>query len=108
MRISNLFPLLLGLTATTVFAVSETQFNAIRDLGSLNGIALQCGYLDDTQRMKEALVSTLPKRRELGLMFDETTNESFLSFIEQGLDCPDSEAFGHQVETAIEALKAAF
>ena len=108
MRQSTLLPLLLSLTATSVFAINEAQLDAIRDLGSLNGIALHCGYIDETQRMKEALVAALPKRRELGLAFDESTNDSFLAFIEQGLSCPDSQFFNEQVETAIERLKAAF
>jgi len=74
----------------------------------LNGVALHCHYLDETRRMKEALVSTLPKRRELGLAFDEVTNESFIGFIDQELSCPKRADFSGQVDSAIEALKKAF
>lgn len=58
--------------------------------------------------MKAALVETLPKRRELGLAFDDVTNESFVKFIDEGRSCPESEEFTHQVDSAIEALKKAF
>ena len=111
MRISYITVLVTALAAlpsAPVGAVSEAQFETIRSLGVLNGVALHCQYLDETRRMKAALVETLPKRRELGLAFDEMTNESFIKFIEEGLTCPDSAKFTDQVDSAIEALKKAF
>lgn len=108
MRITTIIVVLLGLAATPAAAVNEVQFDSIRSLGRLNGVALHCQYLVETRRMKEALVNTLPKRRELGLAFDQVTNESFIDFIEQGLSCPKSVDFQRQVDAAIKALKEAF
>ena len=108
MRISYTSILAIGLVAMPAAAVTEAQFDTIRNLGRLNGVALHCKYLEETRRMKETLVETLPKRRELGLAFDEVTNESFIRFIDEGLGCPSSMDFNSQVDSAIEALKAAF
>ena len=109
MRASYTF-FLLALTgfSLSALAVTEAQWDAIRNLGRLNGIALHCEYLGETRRMKQALVEALPKRRELGLAFDEVTNDSFVRFIDEGFGCPPSADFSNRVDIAIEALKAAF
>lgn len=89
-------------------AVTDAQYQAIRGLGELNGIALHCRYLDQTRRMKKALITVLPKRRALGQGFDDVTNESFLRFIEEQGVCPDKTRFSGQVGDAIRALEKAF
>lgn len=86
----------------------DEQQQTIRTLGQLNGIALNCKYLQHTQQMKQALVSNLPKDRALGELFDNTTNESFLSFIQQGNTCPDESHFSKRVNAAISALIQAY
>ncbi|MCB1860311.1 MAG: hypothetical protein KDI47_01100 [Gammaproteobacteria bacterium] len=96
------------LTSMPAAAVTEAQFDTIKSLGRLNGVALQCGFLDETKRMKEMLIKTLPKRRELGLAFEEQTNDSFLKFISEGQSCPDRMEFGRNVDTAVKALQEAF
>ncbi|MCG7927631.1 MAG: hypothetical protein JAY67_19095, partial [Candidatus Thiodiazotropha taylori] len=57
-RILMLLCFLLGVVR--VEAASDDQLAAIRSLGSLNGVALHCGRLDQTQRIKQVLVRTLP------------------------------------------------
>jgi len=108
MRISYTAVLAIGLAAAPAAAVTEAQFDTIGTLGELNGVALHCKYLGETRRMKQALIETLPKRRELGLAFDEVTNRSFVEFIDAGLACPSSVDFSRKVDSAIEALKEAF
>ncbi len=96
------------LWAGGVAAVSDAQYQAIRGLGELNGIALQCHYLDQTRRMKKALVEALPKRRALGQGFDDVTNEAFLRFIEEKARCPERAEFEQRVGEAIQVLRRAF
>lgn len=93
---------------TTANAISDAQYNSIKAMGELNGVALQCKYLHETRRMKKAIVATLPKRRQLGQAFDDSTNDSFLAFIKSNSTCPDEDEFARQVDTAIQALDAAF
>ncbi|RLW57751.1 MAG: hypothetical protein B6D70_14425, partial [gamma proteobacterium symbiont of Stewartia floridana] len=85
-RILMLLCILLGVVR--VEAASDDQLAAIRALGSLNGVALHCGRLDQTQRIKQVLVRTLPKQRQLGELFDYQTNKSFMAFINDGRVCP--------------------
>ena len=96
------------LFAQSVFAESEIRHAAITRLGELNGVALQCRYFDQTQRIKQTLVANLPKRRELGLLFEDATNKSFIAFMQQDETCPGPAAFVSQVDTAVSSLEAAY
>ncbi|MCG7869735.1 MAG: hypothetical protein JAY74_25620 [Candidatus Thiodiazotropha taylori] len=89
-------------------AASDDQLAAIRALGSLNGVALHCGRLDQTQRIKQVLVKTLPKQRQLGELFDYQTNKSFMAFIKDERACPSTESFKQQVDLAIDELKTVY
>ena len=89
-------------------SVSDEQYKSVEALGRLNGVALQCRYLGETQRMKQALIETLPKRRELGMAFDQITNDAFLEFFERDGICPDASDFEESVDQAIQKLKHAF
>ncbi len=105
--------LLAGMTAgllitTPVSAIPDTQFEAIRNMGDLNGVALPCGYIKQAQRIKQALVANLPKRRALGEAFDTITNESYLKFVEQGRDCPGETLLSQQIDEAIKQLESVF
>lgn len=86
-------------------AASDQQLAGIKRLGELNGIALQCHELEQTQRIKRALILILPKRRQLGEWFDYATNDSFMTFISDKGSCPSSSDLAQQVGTAITALK---
>jgi hypothetical protein len=88
--------------------MDDKQFNAIQQLGELNGVALNCRFLSETQRMKKALVLALPKRRQYGEAFDQETNTAFLKFIETKASCPVEAAFSKQVDAAILVLDSVF
>ncbi len=93
---------------SSLWAASESQLAAISRAGELNGTALQCGLLEQTQRIKRALVLNLPKERELGEWFDVNTNLSFMNFIDSNSVCPDEASFKIQVEDSITQLESAF
>ncbi|MCB1759695.1 MAG: hypothetical protein KDI68_07935 [Gammaproteobacteria bacterium] len=107
MPITKALPLLLVSTALFA-ALSPQQFDTIKVLGDLNAVALQCGHLDQTRRIKTALVAHLPKRRELGFAFDQQTHTAFLRFIEDEERCPDAIGFAAEVDAAIERLRQSF
>ena len=99
---------------TTVFwlspaqSASESQLSAIEGMGQVNGVALQCRYMDQMQRIKMTLVLHLPKQRALGDWFEQTTNSSFMDFMSKGGSCPDSVSFAEQVDAAIKNIEIAF
>lgn len=100
---------LLGLQfAQPVFADEGDQHAAITRLGELNGVALQCRYFEQMQRIKQVLVANLPKRRELGLLFEDATNKSFMAFMQQDAACPGSADLVSQVDAAVVDLESAF
>ncbi len=96
------------LFATIASAINDEQFDAIKQLGSLNGVALNCGYLNETHRMKRSLVSTVPKIRPIGIAFEQSTNEAFLAMITAREACPSEKTIGKQVDERIELLERAF
>lgn len=113
MRYTSLLVLALALSVSTpVLAgsqvLTEAQYGAIQKLGQLNGIALNCGFLSETQRMKKSLVMALPKVRQFGEAFDIETNKAFLKFIEERSVCPSEAQLNVDVDTAIIELDAVF
>jgi hypothetical protein len=78
---------------------------AVDQLGELNGIALQCRYIDQVRRMKSAVVAHVPKQRLYGQAFDEATNRSFLKFIEEERTCPSEPTFEREVGHRIDVLQ---
>lgn len=86
----------------------DPRYAAVDGLGTLNGVALQCKYLDQVRRMKSAVVEHAPKERSFGLAFDEATNRSFLAFIRAGEGCPSHDTLERRVGHQIDALRAAF
>jgi len=103
-----LFLLVTFISPVQAQGYSDEQLESIRQLGSLNGVALNCRFVEETRRMKKALVMALPKRRQLGELFDTETNDSFLEFIEQRRECPLEAALSQQVDQAIIDLDKAF
>jgi hypothetical protein len=87
---------------------TDARYAAVSALGSLNGVALQCRYIDQVRRMKTAIVTNVPKERSFGLAFDEATNDAFLAFIRNGDTCPPHEALqrrvGHAIDDLVEAV----
>lgn len=89
-------------------ASQQAQFDAIKRLGDLNGVALHCRALLETRRMKMALIRNLPQRRQLGELFDRQSHESFMAFIENKGRCPSMAELGAQVDTAIKQLERVY
>lgn len=89
-------------------AATPAELAAISSMGELNGIALQCRYLKQMQRIKLSLVLHLPKQRELGDWFEQTTNNSFLDFMNKDAVCPDMGSFDQRVDSAIDGIATVF
>ena len=89
-------------------AADSEQLAVIKQLGQLNGIALHCKALPETQRMKRALVSNLPKRRHLGELFDTETNSSFMQFISKKEQCPSPQELHQKIDAAIQELEKVY
>ena len=95
-------------SALQVGAATKEQLNSIKHIGQLNGVALQCKFLHEARRMKLSLVAALPKRRQLGQIFDDSTNEAFLVFIKNRSVCPEQQQFTLEVDAAVADLNKAF
>ena len=110
MRFRHIFPVLAALLVANapVQAQKDPKLAVIERLGELNGIALHCKALAETQRMKRALVRNLPKRRQLGELFDQQTNQSFMNFIQANGSCPGPAVLHQQVSTAISELEEVY
>ncbi|HBH36200.1 MAG TPA: hypothetical protein DDW45_07535 [Gammaproteobacteria bacterium] len=93
---------------SSVAADADARYDAVKALGRLNGIALQCKYVDQVSRMKEAVVMTVPKERSFGLAFDQAANDSFLVFIQEQSPCPGPAGFEKDVTQQIELLQQLF
>lgn len=100
--------LTLSLAAATAAAAEDPRYAAVGALGELNGVALQCKYLDQVRRMKAAVVTHAPKQRSFGLAFDEATNKAFLVFAREAAACPTHAAFEAAVGERIATMQQAF
>ena len=89
-------------------ADAQATYDAIKHLGTLNGVALQCKYLDEVNRLKEAVVANAPKERSYGLAFDQATNDSFLAFLSGRKTCPGKTGFSDTVDAAIAETEQVF
>jgi len=89
-------------------AVDEDQQAAINGLGSLNGLALKCKFYDETNRMKAAMVETVPKLRALGALFEDATNAGFVKALQDPAPCPSATQFAELVAEGIDRLRKAF
>lgn len=108
-RIRQLAFVLPGLLlAFDAAAFTQAQHETVIRLGELNGIALQCGYGADMRRLKQALVNTVPKISQLGDLFEQETQKSFLRMVEQRLPCPNLAPFRGEVDAAVGALQRAY
>ncbi|WP_457665454.1 hypothetical protein [Thiolapillus sp.] len=86
----------------------KARIQVVKDMGDLNGVALNCRFFDQAQRIKRIMIDNLPKQRELGQVFEDETNASFLRFTKAAKPCPSPAAFAGHVGEAEEALKQAF
>jgi hypothetical protein len=104
--LSTLAATLLSLSVSQAFAV-EQGAAAIEALGKVNGMALACQQPAIASRARNALVTTAPKTRTNGELFENATNAAYL---EQGkvAACPDTASFSKALGEAEENLQAAF
>lgn len=93
---------------STAMAASDAQLLAVAEMGRLNGVALQCKYLDQAQEIKRLLVLNLPKERALGDWFEQKTSASFMGFMESKDDCPGLIQFDKVLGTAKKQLETVF
>lgn len=100
--------LFLILFSTHASAISDAQFESVRALGMLNGVALNCGYIDETRRMKRSLVATVPKLRVIGQAFDDSTNDAFLEMVNNRTNCPSERTLSEQVDHSIQQVEEKF
>jgi hypothetical protein len=96
------------LTGTVALADTQARYDAVKSLGSLNGVALQCKYLDQVARIKQAIVESVPKERSYGLAFEQATNDSFLGFIREKGSCPGPAGFERTVAESIQQMQQLF
>ena len=89
-------------------APTQGQLDAIARMGELNGIALQCRFVDQTRRIKQELIKNLPKQRALGEWFERKTTDSFMRFMREGGTCPGLIEFDHELDAAAGQLEEAF
>jgi hypothetical protein len=94
--------------AAPTLADQDARYAAVSALGELNGVALNCRYVDQVRRMKAAVVDNVPKERSFGLAFDEATNRAFLAFIRAARECPGPAEMERQVDQGIQNLHSTF
>ncbi|MCB1801476.1 MAG: hypothetical protein KDI82_07305 [Gammaproteobacteria bacterium] len=94
--------------STVAWSDDESRYQAVGALGELNGVALQCRFLDQVRRMKGAVVAYAPKERSYGLAFDEATNTAFLAFARRNDSCPVRAEFEQEVGRRIEHMAQIF
>ena len=77
---------------------------SISALGELNGIALACQQMALSTRLREVMINEAPKEREIGELYEQATQKSFLAQGQEGKTCPDSKALAAQIDGAKKAL----
>jgi protein SCO1/2 len=76
----------------------------VEAIGHINGQALACGHSDVVSRAKAIVIARVAKTRNLGEIFEQTTNAAFLA---QGLKketCPERAALTVKLEAAAKPL----
>jgi hypothetical protein len=97
---------LLALTHSSHAADEGTA--AVTALGELNGIALACKQPALVSRARNIIVTTAPKTRDFGEIFENATNAAFLEQGKGKTPCPDSATLVGQINAAEKRLQSAF
>ena len=97
---------LLSVSVSQAFAV-EQGAAAIEALGKVNGMALACQQPAIASRARNALVTTAPKTRANGEIFENATNAAYLEQ-GKGVACPDAATLANLVGAAEKGLQSAF
>jgi len=101
-------PFLLSLLLPVSAAEHDARLQAIARMGQLNGIALQCRYLDQMRRIKQVLIKNLPKERALGEWFEKTTQDAFMDFMQNDRACPGLIEFENDLDRASRQIEEVF
>ena len=101
-----LLVLILGAVAATGVAADEGSA-AVQAIGRLNGIALACQQPALVSRARNAVITSAPKTRDIGEMFEAATNAAYLEQ-GKGAACPDVSALNSNLAAAEKRLRAAF
>lgn len=96
----------LTLASPASFA-GDAGTTAIEALGKVNGIALACQQPAIASRARNALVTTAPKTRANGEIFENATNAAYLEQ-GKGVPCPDAATLASLVDAAEKGLQSAF
>ena len=96
----------LTLSSPAAFA-GDAGTTAIEALGKVNGIALACQQPAVASRARNALVTTAPKTRANGEIFENATNAAYLEQ-GKGVACPDAATLAQLVDAAEKGLQSAF
>ena len=99
--------LAIALNITAVQAADEGTA-AITHLGELNGTALACQQMALVARARNAIVTSAPKTRDIGEIFEAATNASYLKFGNEQKPCPDSASLAQQINVAEQRVAATF
>lgn len=104
--IAPLLALSLCAIANTAGAADESTA-AVQAMGRLNGIALACQQPALVTRARNAVVTTAPKTRGYGEVFETATNQAYL---EQGKggNCPDAATLASNIAAAEKRMQASF
>ena len=100
--------LMLSVLQPASAANHEARLDAIARMGELNGVALQCRYLDQMRRIKQVLIKNLPKERALGEWFEKTTQDSFMGFMQENRECPGLIEFERDLDQASQRIEEVF
>lgn len=101
------------LLALSLCAITHSSFAAdestaaVQAMGRLNGIALACQQPALVSRARNAVVTTAPKTRGYGEIFENATNQAYL---EQGKGgtCPDAASLTSNMAAAEKRMQASF
>lgn len=89
-------------------AATETQEQAIEQLGEVNAVALNCGYFEQVKHMKHAMLVSVPKMRTLGMIYEDATDRAYKEFVGADRACPTQRQLSRRVDAAVERLKKVF
>lgn len=93
--------------STTAAQAADEGTAAITQLGELNGTALACQQMALVARARNAIVTSAPKTRDIGEIFEAATNTGYLKFGNDQKTCPDSATLAQQIIDAEKRLSAA-
>jgi hypothetical protein len=98
---------LLAVLAAAPASAAETGTAEIEALGRINGLALACQQPAIASRARNAMITTAPRTRANGELFENATQAAYLEHGKGGT-CPDVAALAGRLGEAENKLHAAF